>query len=612
MDVDKADISYASGGSNGIKHAPRKESMVAQPADIVKSNPRIMLLLNGYIRSSFNDSSDFIDIIHLIYSFYHLVNTHPQPMNIDIINASTPSKDSERKKSSKLIIDPSELLIIGYIRTNNSKITTEIAELICDFYFRMNSQSFVWKITNQKRLLTKILNTTANNTGFESDVFSIQPKINYNTDPSSSSNHAPLPFSRSLSASHIELDNLSLKWYLKLYPSLNGQFEIEIILISLPSILKNILFIYQIYCHELSSFWSSQMTFNDTDETRKYISPSLANSNHDPNSLASILYLDEINKQTLDSLTFFCNFDIIRVGMSKGGSSSRSRERRSRRLEYKYNPRYYFDESKYFEAQRDGKNDGKFMMLTDEFRFRWNLHEYHLSDLCNWPHSQNQKCIISDVYQSMWCLSIKYQNDTDTIAIGMALCSLPSNISSIVVQIKLECLQLSLSWSVVRKFDYEQRYRCVNDTDVSINDLEKVAANNNKLSILAHIVVIEAFDQNKEEMSLIQKQQQQQNMLYPNLSSKSKFPTQNTRNYNFEPMTDVGHNKNVTRYYQHICISHDAQFEEVSQEELRIQDVGLNKLTIASKGSATASMNRMCAVFLGFCLLLRCVLFVYD
>ncbi len=56
-----------------------------------------------------------------------------------------------------------------------------------------------------------------------------------------------------------------------------GHIELELILVSLPSILESVSFIYQVYCDELSLYWSSQLEFNN-DETRHCLSESINGS----------------------------------------------------------------------------------------------------------------------------------------------------------------------------------------------------------------------------------------------------------------------------------------------------------------------------------------------
>ena len=240
-------------------------------------DPRIISLIDGFVRKYYNTSKNisvFIDIIVLIRTFYYDPNIlYPKPMDVDNIkdcnlsssDESLQNIDSNDCKNNKDItkgIDPSELLIFGYIRNESftfnlfNLFSIEIIELICDFYQRMNGTSFVWSITNNKNVLNKMLNSNTSYKGFESDVFEIRPIIHSDgeqnkTDNRLSTNKVSFISNRH----HFELNNLSLKWYLKLYPNgpnqeSRNQFDLEIILVSLPSILVNILFIYQIYCHQ--------------------------------------------------------------------------------------------------------------------------------------------------------------------------------------------------------------------------------------------------------------------------------------------------------------------------------------------------------------------------
>ena len=81
--------------------------------------------------------------------------------------------------------------------------------------------------------------------------------------------------------------------------------QIELCLVSLPSILCRLLFIYQIYCHQLCAFWSSLIEFKaSSSSTTKFITHDGNNTNNNNNnfiSLHDLRILSEANK--LNALT---------------------------------------------------------------------------------------------------------------------------------------------------------------------------------------------------------------------------------------------------------------------------------------------------------------------
>ena len=73
------------------------------------------------------------------------------------------------------------------------------------------------------------------------------------------------------------------------------------------------LVIYQIYCHELSEYWSSLVQYKSRSSTSQHIHRITDNkkSLKQKLSLFDLRVLNELNK--LKSLTFYCTFDVIRI-----------------------------------------------------------------------------------------------------------------------------------------------------------------------------------------------------------------------------------------------------------------------------------------------------------
>ncbi len=349
--------------------------------DSSEDEDQARLLIDGYLRvqPQLSQESALLDITKLIHLFFYIPgivtldpiltrSATPEPMQIDDTNeltANTNKTDSDTLKKANTNLDkllnsmePSVLLIDGYIReltdSNNLSPSDLILDLIQSFYRKMKGTTFVWEITDEKKLLTKILSSNKNtanhnNKSFDSDVFDtvtflkqsksdmpicancckVSNKLSRCTACKQvfycsrncqythwdkhhanvcASGHPPLLdynpnnsiFDHDDAAeAENKMDDLSLKWYIKLYPNGSdfdslGQIELELILVSLPSIFSCVSFIYQIYCHELNLYWCEQIEFSN-DQTRHFLSESV-NGESSIKLLNDLQILFETNK----------------------------------------------------------------------------------------------------------------------------------------------------------------------------------------------------------------------------------------------------------------------------------------------------------------------------
>jgi len=509
-------------------------------------------------------------------------------------------------------VETTDLLIDGFIRehikSTQSQLTisTAIVELIRSFVQRMPGHNFTWTITT--KLLNSILHAppgfSLKHKGYESDIFEICPFVQTDNMPDIPGMAQALSVGLTSTAPNLWLQikhnvrNLKFKFYLKLYPNGScpdnqGQFELKLILISLPSILSKLRFHYQVHCHQLDAFWSSLVAFTMSREVATH-SHTITDTGYGHGIDLNALRIQNEQKR-LHSLTLSLTLDVIRVGINMGPppSNHKRRSKTEAHVFYSYCPRYFFDVN-------DTANFGrKFMMKHSEMEFMWNVNDAMLAVLGT---SKPGKSIISDVYHNMWSLSLHHSDHSNhrnndaaesstilidhkatdslsppsgTITIGLQLAALPSNLASIVVQIKLQCLQTASCWSTIKKFNYQQfEYRQLFDTDFAVNEL--VSMFPSKMTICADIMVIEAFDEFGQEMSLVQ--QQKMDIL------NGRCPPPNatlmgTHGHIFVPMVRMSSKSksspNGARrqfHYQNICVSTSNRFEQKSPDELRFED----------------------------------------
>ena len=200
-------------------------------------NDTDLLLIIGYLKEQYKDTdllqldkqSDIIDLIRLFSDYLERnengsdhepkqdqnlddhnneqieekkVDAEPEPTPtpepMDIISESSSSKPQpiNRIIRANKSMEPTVLLVDGYIReqsqTLNLSITIVISDIIQQFYQKMKGTTFVWHITNKKsKLLTKMLQSTQQGFGlsrssssfgasqpyYDSDLFSVQTRL---------------------------------------------------------------------------------------------------------------------------------------------------------------------------------------------------------------------------------------------------------------------------------------------------------------------------------------------------------------------------------------------------------------------------------------------------
>eukprot|EP01084_Bolivina_argentea_P011434 21369_1 len=200
-------------------------------------------------------------------------------------------------------LQPSILLINGYIRKQHLIIVPEINNLIYSFYQKMSGKSFVWKINNIDQLLNYYAQYVNSTKSIDSNVYSIKASF------------------QELIPAQQFLNNSSFKFYFKLHPNGTygniGKCQIYIVLVSMPSLMDEIHFLYQLFCPELNIYWYSSK--------HKYRNDTILSLTNDTNSSISLTLLQSLH---LKSLTFYCSFDITKIYINS---------------EYKYNLPYYYD-----------------------------------------------------------------------------------------------------------------------------------------------------------------------------------------------------------------------------------------------------------------------------
>eukprot|EP01083_Nonionella_stella_P067865 179779_1 len=518
-----------------------------------------LLLVIGFIKQTCKSSLllTFPPIIEQIQLFYDAVEEQstihdptPPPQAMDIIHEA---RHPLKRRNS---IEPSIRLIHGYIRTRSEySLSSVISDLIYSFYTKMNGTSFVWRIDNKSKLLSKLLSANDLNhvMHFDSDVFEVTSPIR-TKQQSSPCNYCSI---MNGCCSHCKrVTRLSLKYYLAIFPNgtdldTRGEFQLKLNLVSIPSILQSIRFIYSIHCHQLNSSWCSSAHHNRVEGKITTCDESVRLMTNDIKALYEVHHMD--------ALTFYITLDIVRLKLKNDNKSKPQ-------CKIGYNPRHYFDDKQYMEEYKDSLFS-KFEMINDEWKFNWSVPEEVLTNYKKCNNIQH-RLIVSDIFYDRWCLTLHHvkkkideEHDTyeDIGTVGLRLCALPSNISSIVVQIKLFCVQSSCSWSAVRKFDEANTiYR---GQDIMIgSDLSK-------LTVQAHVMVIEAFDVKGNEMSLRSPQQQQG--IYDPRSATSI-------GYKFEPHICGDSFKSMRCYYQHIGMAQDGRFESISNEEIHNRDTAMH------------------------------------
>lgn len=492
--------------------------------------------------------------------------------------------------------DPMALLVDGFVR-QHAALSTALLDLIRGFVQRMKGASFSWQIRG--KLLSSILHQGASSKhkGFESDIFEVCPFVAEGDAPdfSSMALAVDLAFSASASSSNPwaqirhNVRSLRFKFYLKIYPNGSrperaGQFEVALVLISLPSLLSRLRFHYQMHCHPLDAYWSSLVHFKSAG----------APHTHFVTDTDAATTTDALSRRRVRALSFFCTLDVIRVGikmpLSLSPSSSSKRSSRSNKehpVFFSYAPRYFFD------VNDRANHRCKFLMKESRHRFQWDLRKPMIATLCA---SEPGKTVISDVFHNQWALSLRHSavdaassaaNDDDAklmgaaaaadgiLTIGLQLVALPSNISSLVVQIKVQCLQTASSWTTIKKFDYNHfEYRALFDTEFAAKRLDSLFPL--RLSIAAEVVVIEAFDEFGHEMSMIQRQKMDiLNGQCPGGHSPGDALL-GTHGHIFVPIVRHHPSKSKSlqkRHFQHLCVAPPgSRFDRKSPEELRFED----------------------------------------
>ena len=164
-----------------------------------------------------------------------------------------------------------------------------------------------------------------------------------------------------------------------------------------------------------------------------------------------------------------------------------------------------------------------------------------------------------------WPSDMFIKEQDSIVTISLKLNVMPPNISAVVAFIKLSCLQSQSEWITVQRFRRsgdEENFKG-QDTDIIIKNKYIDIKN---LAIIANITVIEAYDQDGNELSLkLQKPKQE-------LSNNASKTRDTTINYSFEP--SITGDLNLRLHHQHILMSKDAgiYFPELSQAELRDKD----------------------------------------
>eukprot|EP01084_Bolivina_argentea_P026116 48508_1 len=509
-----------------------------------------LLLVIGYIKHKFTNNASILlrnneitELIKLFLMPLHQntnMNNHETPEAMDIVHETAQTESSKTYDTAERTV----LIIDGYVRQQASKLNMSISSVISviiqQFYHKMHGISFIWEINNNKsQLLSQILSPNMSSS-FDSDIFSIQSKLS-NINPSQSicghcnASTAKINY---FCTSCKDINHILLKYYLKLVPKSthhNNNLSLQIILVSLPSIIRSLSLFYHIYCPELKLYWTRQVMNMRNKLT-------IVCKNH---WQSSVSIDDAFAMRSINSLTFLCNFDIISVTLSNKTS-------------VKYNPTYYFDANKYLSS--DVKN---------YFNIKWFVNINIINRLQQ--SRLDNKCMISDIYYNMWSLSINCV-DNNTLDVALLLLILPANVSGIAAHIKLFCIETGNEWSTVKKFSAgRQIYKP--DTNIILTD-----NNLNTLSIIAYITIIEVFDIHGIEMS-ISSIQTEHDIISVNNNKRKKNKGKNSKQLSHiqQPFSTVQYKFNpvirdeyfIRCYYQNICISVMNDLEDISIEELQ-------------------------------------------